>query len=123
MGKHIHAEKIAQFAEDAKVSETPHSNWEFFSIIDNKWIGCQCNPSWSKNIKYRRKSNIKQIKDAFLDVNSFGLNANDNSLIKIINLGLQSAREHLNTHEDFLVSTGKKETPDYYDHTEIITIP
>ena len=34
MAAHVHAEKMAMFAEDAKISETP---WEFWEV--REWVG------------------------------------------------------------------------------------
>ena len=41
---HIHAHLMAQYAEDAMVSETPWDNWEWFS--DGKWVTCKKSPGW-----------------------------------------------------------------------------
>lgn len=62
MAKHVHAEKMAMFAKDAKISETP---WEFWEVSESKvekdgdwvdvWEDLNAIPDWNPNVGYRRK--------------------------------------------------------------------
>ena len=50
---HIHAELMAQYAEDAKQHDRP---WELWQHGDHEgWVGCTTHPSWHKDHSYRRK--------------------------------------------------------------------
>ena len=50
---HIHAELMAQYAEDAKQHDRP---WELWQHGDHEdWVGCTTHPSWYKGHSYRRK--------------------------------------------------------------------
>lgn len=51
---HIHAESMAQYAEDAKTSETPWELWQMKSV-DGVWRGCEAHPVWVSSTVYRRK--------------------------------------------------------------------
>lgn len=62
MAAHVHAEKMAMFAEDAKISETP---WEFWEVREwdrddngnrvEYWEGLNNVPCWCPDAEYRRK--------------------------------------------------------------------
>ena len=50
---HIHAELMAQYAEDAKQHDRP---WELWQQGDHEvWVGCTYNPNWEIDRSYRRK--------------------------------------------------------------------
>lgn len=51
---HIHAELMAQYAEDAKTTTKP---WEMWQVKgeDNTWWVCIDHPMWGRDTKYRRK--------------------------------------------------------------------
>ena len=50
---HIHAELMAQYAEDAKQHDRP---WELWQRSDHEvWVGCTYHPSWEIDHSYRRK--------------------------------------------------------------------
>ena len=50
---HIHAELMAQYAEDAKQHDRP---WELWQQGDREvWVGCTYNPNWEIDRSYRRK--------------------------------------------------------------------
>ena len=50
---HIHAELMAQYAEDAKQHDRP---WELWQHGDNEdWVDCTYHPSWEIGHSYRRK--------------------------------------------------------------------
>ena len=50
---HIHAELMAQYAEDAKQYDRPWEMWQHGDHED--WVGCTTHPSWHKGHSYRRK--------------------------------------------------------------------
>ena len=50
---HIHAELMAQYAEDAKQYDRPWEMWQHGGHED--WVGCTTHPSWHKDHSYRRK--------------------------------------------------------------------
>lgn len=51
---HIHAELMAQYAEDAKTHIEPWKLWQLKSIPYD-WTDCKLSPSWIPFIEYRRK--------------------------------------------------------------------
>lgn len=53
MRGHIHAELMAQYAEDARESERPWERWEFFDCED-QWVQMSGHPLWGYR-QYRRK--------------------------------------------------------------------
>jgi hypothetical protein len=53
MAKHIHAETMAQYAQDALESETPWQNWEY--TYNKIWKPLAQHPSWDLYVCYRRK--------------------------------------------------------------------
>jgi hypothetical protein len=54
MAKHIHAELMAQYAQDAMETDTPWERWEFMhGNID--WAAISHNPAWDDGSRYRRK--------------------------------------------------------------------
>ena len=60
MAKHIHAELMMQYAQDAMETPEPWERWEFNSIgrinsIGRKWSQLTSNPTWVTSIQYRRK--------------------------------------------------------------------
>ena len=58
MAAHVHAEKMAQFAEDAKKTENPGTLWQYsYKGRTDKWFDFDAgnSPSWSLECDYRRK--------------------------------------------------------------------
>lgn len=55
MTKHIHAELMAQYAQDALETDMPWSRWETFNRTFNTWTPCVRSPEWNISSKYRRK--------------------------------------------------------------------
>lgn len=51
---HIHAELMAQYAEDAKTHSEPWKLWEFRTNNDD-WVDCSHHPRWWFDAEYRRK--------------------------------------------------------------------
>ena len=52
---HIHAEKMEQYAKDAKTNPEPWKLWEFYSRIAGKWLQASGSLDWTESTKYRRK--------------------------------------------------------------------
>ena len=58
---HIHAELMAQYAEDAKQHNKPWELWEHGDGTD--WTNCTAHPCWHKGHLYRRKPRTVQVGD------------------------------------------------------------
>ena len=61
MTKHIHAELMRQYAEDAMQTEEPWLLWEYCN--DGKWKQCTVQLSWSKSGTFRRKPEFIKVGD------------------------------------------------------------
>ena len=58
---HIHAELMAQYAEDAKQYDKP---WELWQHGDGEsWVRCASHPGWQTDHFYRRKPRTVKIGD------------------------------------------------------------
>lgn len=55
MPKHIHADNMALYAQDAMETETPWERWEYRQDMIHGWDDLSGGPSWGVNIEYRRK--------------------------------------------------------------------
>lgn len=55
MPAHIHAELMAQYAEDAKTTDKPWELWEYYDSNLREWQPFTWYPSWHPDTKYRRK--------------------------------------------------------------------
>ncbi|OWO86990.1 hypothetical protein B5C26_00805 [Photorhabdus luminescens] len=54
--KHVHAELMLQYAQDAFKTDEPWLMWEFFCRGSGvEWIDLFCHPLWNKDCDYRRK--------------------------------------------------------------------
>ena len=60
MAKHIHAENMALYAQDAQETPEPWERWEFNSI-GRKWSQLTNNPTWVTSIQYRRKPKMLSV--------------------------------------------------------------
>ena len=58
---HIHAELMAQYAEDAKQHDKPWELWQYY--VSGTWENCENHPSWFTDHHYRRKPRTVQIGD------------------------------------------------------------
>jgi hypothetical protein len=58
---HIHAELMAQYAEDAKQHEKPWQLWQ--NYVSGTWENCENHPSWHSDSQYRRKPRTIKIGD------------------------------------------------------------
>lgn len=64
--KHVHAELMAIYAQDALETCEPWNLWEYYSDYIKKWKPLPSNPIWDTDSKYRRKQ--KTIKIGNYDV-------------------------------------------------------
>lgn len=65
MSKHIHAELMAQYAQDAMETDKPHERWQF-KTGEIEWSNyAHGNPSWDIHYQYRRK--LKHYEPTLLD--------------------------------------------------------
>ncbi|PQQ23694.1 hypothetical protein [Photorhabdus hindustanensis] len=53
--KHVHAELMLQYAQDAMKTDEPWKLWERLHIEVIGWEQCPHNPGWNPEFKYRRK--------------------------------------------------------------------
>lgn len=67
---HVHAELMAQYAEDAKETDRPWERWQVELIAHvSGYITCECNPSWEPEHVYRRKpTQVRVAGEVFDDV-------------------------------------------------------
>lgn len=63
MVKHIHAELMKQYAEDASNYEFPYTLWQY--NVSGEWRDLSKHPEWHYDHKYRRKP-IEQLEMATL---------------------------------------------------------
>jgi len=64
--KHIHAELMMQYAQDAMETERPWERWQFRRVNYDIWTSCKQSPQWDCSCEYRRK--IKTININGFDV-------------------------------------------------------
>lgn len=64
MTKHIHAELMLAYAQDAQESDTPWRLWEV--LTSRGWSDLHYHPIWDTNTEYRRK--VKTIRIGEYDV-------------------------------------------------------
>ena len=75
MPKHVHAELMKQYAEDAMTTNEPWKLWEY-DPCKGGWRSLSDNPVWDVYCKYRRKEKYKiQFDD---NLNDVGWDFNDN---------------------------------------------
>ena len=77
MSGHIHAELMAQYAEDARETETPWERWEITTADSRPWKTMREHPMWYPDNKYRRKPrtitiNGREVPEPMRDVPEFG---------------------------------------------------
>jgi len=56
MTKHVHAELMMQYAQDATETDKPWERWQLF--LDSGWHKLPTNPSWDSTSQYRRKPKV-----------------------------------------------------------------
>ena len=61
MAKHIHAENMALYAQDAQETDKPWERWEVYGKITGRWIPLsECFPFLPEN-QYRRKQKMLSV--------------------------------------------------------------
>lgn len=56
--EHAHADAMAEYAKDAKITDRPWELWEVNWNVDSpKWSTLVGNPKWCPDYEYRRKLN------------------------------------------------------------------
>ena len=55
MPKHVHAELMKLYAEDAMETKRPWERWQFYTSLGPE--DCRSHPKWVSTLKYRRKPN------------------------------------------------------------------
>ena len=55
MAKHIHAENMALYAQDAMETSKPWGLWEWYVPAIKSWVTMSSNPDWNTRTEYRRK--------------------------------------------------------------------
>lgn len=73
---HIHAELMAQYAEDARTCAEPWEMWQFKCNVTGIWRQCREHPSWWFDSEYRRKPKTKlvhgvEVPDIGLDLSKY----------------------------------------------------
>ena len=66
MPKHIHAELMKQYAEDAMTTDEPWKFWEYYSNYGH-WTALTDSPLWYTFSKYRRKQKYEVSFDSNLN--------------------------------------------------------
>ena len=64
--KHVHAELMAQYAEDAMKTPKPWLLWEFKDFAEYSWSECYRSPGWCEFNNYRRKPK-------FININGYNV--------------------------------------------------
>ena len=65
---HVHAELMAQYAEDARETDRPWERWQVGLIHPGSgYITCECHPSWQPDHAYRRKPTQVQVAGEVFD--------------------------------------------------------
>jgi len=55
MAKHIHADLMKLYYEDALETDTPWDRWEIKATHNGRWVDCSQHPCWHLDWQYRRK--------------------------------------------------------------------
>lgn len=53
--RHVHAELMALYAQDAMGTDRPWERWEIASMDSGEWSGCTHSLNWNPRLLYRRK--------------------------------------------------------------------
>lgn len=59
--KHIHAELMLQYAQDAMETDEPWTRWEIKHLAEEEWSPVKSYPAWYKEFQYRRKPKMLSI--------------------------------------------------------------
>jgi hypothetical protein len=71
MSKHVHADLMLQYAQDAQETDKPWERWEVFGLCG--WGSCRSEISWSEYAKYRRKDPYREFKEKWERREELGL--------------------------------------------------
>lgn len=61
MAKHVHAELMMQYAQDALETDTPWERWELMDPEEGEWWSSGMSPDWHPEILYRRKPRTRTV--------------------------------------------------------------
>ena len=61
MAKHIHAENMALYAQDAMETPHPWERWEFYNKPTESWLSTTNHPAWVTDGQYRRKPKMLSV--------------------------------------------------------------
>lgn len=61
MAKHIHAENMALYAQDAMETPRPWGLWEWYVPAIKSWETMTSNPDWNTRTEYRRKPKMLSV--------------------------------------------------------------
>ncbi|TDB42647.1 hypothetical protein [Photorhabdus luminescens] len=59
--KHVHAELMMQYAQDALKTNEPWKLWEMYDDANELWEDIFHHPNWNPDFKYRRKPETEMI--------------------------------------------------------------
>lgn len=128
--KHVHAELMALYAQDAMESETPWDKWE--ADIGNRWIPLTEHPRWHIEHQYRRKKDMIKVgklefprplsrvlpgQDIYYTIaitnwseNYCEIHRSSSSFEKLLRLGrIHSCKEDAMTHADVEIAISRGE--------------
>ena len=109
MPKHIHADLMKQYAEDAMTTDEPWKLWQVRSC--GEWFDLDQSPIWVKDTEYRRKEKYKvkfddNLNEAAWDFNDIcdahGINVSPaifNNCKNILNKVIEGYLERMNKEE------------------------
>jgi hypothetical protein len=63
MTKHVHADIMLQYANDAMETDKPWERWQFSYVDGKDWLDCNAHPKWAAKVWYRRKPKTIRIGD------------------------------------------------------------
>lgn len=63
MAKHIYADLMMQFAQDALETDSPWERWEFMNRWAGEWWSCESIPVWDSGVLYRRKPKTRTVNE------------------------------------------------------------
>lgn len=109
MSKHIHAELMAQYAQDAMETDKPHCLWQW-KDRNHDWSDIFDHPSWHLDGEYRRKP--KTYEPTLLDQ---ALELEIEALRLRINYYVNST-DNVLIYRGFLDSHKARRTPEMIEH-------
>ena len=61
MAKHVHAELMMQYAQDAMETTRPWERWEWYVTAVKRWVTLSYKPDWNTRTEYRRKPKMLSV--------------------------------------------------------------